>query len=239
MELPVYNMEGQEVDTVELPADIFEAKVNRGLMHQALVRQLANARLGTHSTKTRSEVRYSTAKVWRQKGTGRARHGSKRAPIFVGGGVAHGPRPRSYEKKMPRQMRRGALRSALSVKAGAGDIVVVDELAMSRPKTKDMVAVLERLTDGDVSILLLIADGADGDATENVLKSARNLPNVKTLRANYLNIRDLLGYDKIVMPLAALETIQQHLGRETEVYVLAASDEEVEVDEEEEDDALA
>ena len=235
MELSVYNMEGQEVDTVELPAEIFEAKVNRGLMHQALVRQLANARLGTHSTKTRSEVRYSTAKIYRQKGTGRARHGSKRAPIFVGGGVAHGPRPRDYSKKMPRQMRRGALRSALTVKANAGDIVVVDELAMSRPKTKEMVAVLERLIDGDASVLLLIAGGAGSDATENVLKSARNLPNVKTLRANYLNIRDLLGYDKIVMPLAALETIQQYLGKTTEVYVLADGDEE----EEEDDDALA
>ena len=138
MELPVMNMDGQEVNRRELPAVIFEADVNRGLMHQALVRQLANARLGTHKTKGRSEVRYSTAKIYRQKGTGRARHGSRRAPIFVGGGVAHGPRPRDYSKKMPRQMRRAALRSALSVKAESGDIVLVDEIAMAAPKTKEM-----------------------------------------------------------------------------------------------------
>lgn len=122
MEVPVYNMSGEEVSNVELPADIFEAKINRDLMHQSLVRQLANKRLGTHKAKGRSEVNRSTKKIYRQKGTGNARHGSRRAPIFVGGGVAHGPLPRSYEKKMPRKMRRAALRSALSVKAGNGDI---------------------------------------------------------------------------------------------------------------------
>ena len=110
MEVPVYNMSGEEVSNVELPADIFEAKINRDLMHQALVRQLANKRLGTHKAKGRSEVNRSTRKIYRQKGTGNARHGSRKAPIFVGGGVAHGPLPRSYEKKMPRKMRRAALR---------------------------------------------------------------------------------------------------------------------------------
>jgi large subunit ribosomal protein L4 len=215
MEVPVLNMGGQEVNQIELPADIFEAKINRGLMHQALVRQLANARLGTHSTKTRSEVRFSTRKIYRQKGTGRARHGSRRAPIFVGGGIAHGPKPRDYTKKMPRQMRRAALRSALSAKAKAGDILVIDEVTMERPKTKDMVALMRQLA-GERSVLLLMAD-----RDENVELSARNLPDVKTLRAMYLNIRDLLGFEKIVMPLAALEVIDDFLGSRAEVYVLA------------------
>ncbi|HIE38386.1 MAG TPA: 50S ribosomal protein L4, partial [Anaerolineae bacterium] len=117
MVVPVRNMVGEQVDEIELPPDIFEAPVNVSLMHQALVRQLANARLGTHKTKSRGEVNRTKAKWYRQKGTGRARHGSRNAPIFVGGGVAHGPRPRSYGKRMPRKMRRAALRSALSVKA--------------------------------------------------------------------------------------------------------------------------
>jgi len=220
MQATILNMDGREVGQIDLPADVFEAKINRGLMHQALVRQMAHGRAGTHKAKGRSEVRYSTAKVWRQKGTGRARHGSRRAPIFVGGGVAHGPQPRSYRKKMPRQMRHAALRSALSAKADNGDIVVVEEVAMERPKTKEMVALMSRLV-GDHSVLLLMAD-----KDENVEKSARNIPDVKTLRASYLNIRDLLGYDKIVMPLAALEVIDHLLGRRTEIYVLAEDDEE-------------
>ncbi|MFW6068711.1 MAG: 50S ribosomal protein L4 [Chloroflexota bacterium] len=219
MEVPVLNMDGQEVSEIELPAEIFEAKVNRGLMHQALVRQLANARLGTHNTKTRSEVRYSTAKIYRQKGTGRARHGSRRAPIFVGGGIAHGPKPRKYTKKMPRQMRRAALRSALSAKARAGDILVLNEVAMDRPKTREMVAFVRRVA-GDRSALLLMAD-----RDENVELSARNIPDVKTLRATYLNIRDLLGFEKIIMPLAALEAIDGFLGSQREVYVLAEDEE--------------
>jgi large subunit ribosomal protein L4 len=206
MMVSVLNMAGEEVDSIELPADIFEARINRDLMHQALVRQLANARQGTHSTKTRAEVNRTTAKWYRQKGTGRARHGSKKAPIFVGGGVAHGPKPRKYTKNMPRKMRRAALRSALSVKAGNGDIVLLDMLTMERPKTKDMVALMERIAGQNSGVLLLLA-GHD----ENVEKSARNLPKVKTLRAHYLNIRDLLGFNKIVMPLSALDVIKDYL----------------------------
>lgn len=214
MKVSVLNMAGNEVDTVDLPGAIFEANINRDLMHQALVRQMANARRGTHKAKSRSEVNRTTAKWYRQKGTGRARHGSKRAPIFVGGGVAHGPKPRSYEKDMPRKMRRAALCSALSAKAGNGDIVVVDKLEMDAPKTKEMAGVLDRLT-GTSSILLLI-----GDWDENVAKSARNLPEVTTLRANYLNIRDLLGHSKIVMPLSALEVIEGYLSQPEYEYLV-------------------
>jgi large subunit ribosomal protein L4 len=206
MKIPVLNTTGEEVGEFELPADIFEAKVNRDLMHQALVRQLANARRGTHKAQTRAEVSRTTAKWYRQKGTGRARHGSRKAPIFVGGGVAHGPKLRSYEKDMPRKMRQAALRSALTVKAGSGDIVLLDAISLAEPKTKEMVGLVNRVVGGYTALLLL------AERNENVEKSARNLTNVKTLRATYLNIRDLLGFNKIVIPLSALEVITDFLG---------------------------
>jgi large subunit ribosomal protein L4 len=208
MRVSVLNVTGREIGTVDLPASVFEAKVNRDLMHQALVRQMANARRGTHSTKTRSEVNRTTAKWYRQKGTGRARHGSKKAPIFVGGGVAHGPKPRSYRKDMTRKMRRAAIRSALTAKVANGDIVFLDELVVETPKTKTIVSALSNLTSGK-STLLLIAD-----ADDNIEKSTRNIADVKALRANYLNIHDLLGYHKIVISLDALEVIQGALSLE-------------------------
>jgi large subunit ribosomal protein L4 len=205
MKTKVYNMSGQEVDQKELPAAVFEANINRDLMHQALVRQMANARLGSHKTKGRSEVNYSTAKIYRQKGTGNARHGSRSAPIFVGGGIAHGPHPRKYTKRMPRRMRRAALCSALSAKAENGDIVLLDKVTMSAPKTRDMVAFVNNVASGHTALLLL------AEADVNVEKSARNLVDVKTLPAGYLNIRDLLGYEKILMPLASLEKVTSFL----------------------------
>ena len=146
--------------------------------------------------------------LFQSKGTGRARHGSRRAPIFVGGGVAHGPMPRSYRKNMPRKMRRAALRSALSAKAANGDIVLLDKISMPQPKTKDMAALVDRLV-GENSVLLLLAE-----KNEMVEKSARNLPDVKTLHANYLNIRDLLGYNKLIVPVDALDVIAAYLGSE-------------------------
>ena len=208
MKVPVLNMKGEEVDTIELPAAIFDAPVNVGLMHQALVRQQANARLGTHKAKSRSEVRLSTRKVWRQKGTGRARHGSRRAPIFVGGGVAHGPRPRDYTVRMPRKMRQAALRSALTVKAQEGGLVVIDTLALEQPKTREMMGVLGRLA-GGARVLVVLED-----KNENVERSTNNIPTAKTLRVNYLNVRDLLDYDKILIPLAALDVVTGWLGSE-------------------------
>jgi large subunit ribosomal protein L4 len=213
MNITVFNMAGEEVGNVDLPESIFEARVNRGLMHQALVRQSANARLGTHKAKGRSEVNRTTAKMYRQKGTGNARHGSRRAPIFVGGGVAHGPKPRSYEKAMPRKMRRAALRSALTVKANSGDIVVLDSLSLDVPKTKEMAAVLERLAKG-FSVLVLLSE-----RDENVDKSVRNLSHAKTLRTSYLNVRDLLGYDKVVMPLSSLEALNGFLAVESPDFI--------------------
>lgn len=206
MKVPVWNVSGQQVDEIELPPDIFEVPVNGPLMHQALVRQLANARLGTHKTKTRGEVNRTTAKWYRQKGTGRARHGSRNAPLFVGGGIAHGPQPRRYEQRMPRKMRRAALRSALSVKAGQQQIVVVDRLELPEPKTREMREVLRRLNVGENALILLPG------RNEGVEKSVRNLPKVKALHASYLNIRDLLQYEKVVMPLGALQVIESILG---------------------------
>jgi large subunit ribosomal protein L4 len=220
MKVPVYNMAGKKVDDIDLPATVFEAKINRGLMHQALVRQMANARLGTHKAKGRSEVSRTTAKAYRQKGTGNARHGSRRAPIFVGGGVAHGPTPRKYTKKMPRQMRRAALRSALSVKAENGDVIVLDEVNFSSPKTKEMVALVDKVAGGNSALVLL------ADRNENAEMSARNMDDVKTLRAGYLNIRDLLGYDKILMPLAALDVVNGFLAAEDSVVSPSEAEEE-------------
>ena len=205
MKAKVYNMSGQEVDLVELPATVFEATINRDLMHQALVRQMSNARRGTHKAKGRSEITKSTAKIYRQKGTGNARHGSRRAPIFVGGGVAHGPLPRKYTKRMPRRMRRAALCSALSAKAENGDIILLDQVSMDAPKTKEMVAFVNNVASGQSALLLM------ADADENVEKSARNLTDVKTLSAGYLNVRDILGYEKILMPLASLDKVLSFL----------------------------
>ncbi len=221
MKVPVLNMAGEEVSSVDLPVSVFEANINRALMHQALVRQMANARQGTHSTKGRSEVSRTTAKMYRQKGTGNARHGSRRAPIFVGGGVAHGPKPRKYTKAMPRKMRRAALRSALSIKAGNGDIVVLDELSMDVPKTKEMAGILARLVEGKTALVLM------AERDENVDKAIRNLASAKALHANYLNIRDLLGYTKIIMPLSSLEMINGVLAVETDdVFEIDTSEEE-------------
>jgi large subunit ribosomal protein L4 len=206
MLVPMRNMAGETVGEVELQDSIFMAPVSRPLMHQAFERQLANARRGTHHTLTRGEVRGSTRKIYRQKGTGRARHGSMKVNLWPGGGVVHGPKPRSYEKKMPRRMRRAAYRSALTVKAQDEQVVVLDALALSAPKTREIKAMIDRLGLGG-SVLIMLPD-----RNENVELSARNLPNIKTLRASYLNIRDLLGYDYLVLPQESLAVIEQILG---------------------------
>ena len=208
MKLDVYNMEGKKVDSVEVPAEIFEAPVRVDLMHQAFVRQMANARLGTHQTKVRGEVSGGGRKPWRQKGTGRARQGSTRAAQWVGGGKIHTPHPRDYEQKMPRKMRQAALRSALSVKAGEKAIYLVDEMHLAEAKTRLMAKAINALV-GAKSALVLVPDK---ESYTDILRAANNLPQVKTLHVGYLNIRDLLHYDAIVMPVAALENIQAHLG---------------------------
>jgi large subunit ribosomal protein L4 len=209
MKVDVYNMEGQKVSTAELPSAIFEAPINIDLMHQAYVRQMANARLGTHSTKTRSEVSGGGRKPWRQKGTGRARQGSIRAPQWVGGGRVHTPKPRDYSKAMPRKMRKAALRSALSAKATENEIILLEEIAIPEVKTKLMDQALGRLA-GDQTVLVLIPE--KNEEYERVVLSTRNLSYAKTLNANYLNIRDLIGFDKLVLPLPALDVLSAYLG---------------------------
>ena len=206
MQVEVKNIAGQIVGEAELRDDIFGIEPNTPVMHQALVRQLANRRLGTHKTKTRGEVIRSKAKWFRQKGTGRARHGSRNAPIFVGGSVAHGPKPRSYATKMPRKMRRLALRSVLSVKAAEQRIVLLDGLEFDVPKTRAIMDALRNLQVDSSAVILL------PDSNENVERSANNLPDVKTLRAHYLNVRDLLQYDYVIMPTGALAVVEEILG---------------------------
>lgn len=208
MEFPVMNAAGAEVLKVDLPADIFEAKINVGLMHQAYVRQMANARQGSHKTLSRGEVRMTGAKWYRQKGTGRARHGAQSAPIFVGGGLAHGPKPRDYSKKMPKKMRRGAIRSTLSTLVRDDQLVLVDRLDMDAPKTKTMLGVIEALA-GDKSALVVVT--AEQKA---VRKSVSNLARAHSILANYLNVRDLLKYDKVILSLDALEVIKGIWGKE-------------------------
>jgi large subunit ribosomal protein L4 len=209
MQVPLRNMQGEQIGEIELRDDVFGLPIDaakKAVMHQAYLRQLANARLGNADTKTRGEVAGGGKKIWRQKGTGHARQGSTRAPHWRHGGIVFGPHPRSYEQKMPRKMRRLALRSALSAKAAEGQIVVLDKLALDAPKTKGMSAMLDVLQLG-ASVLILLPQ-----RDEMVEKSAANLSWVKTLRANYLNIRDILGYEYLLLPMGALEVVESILG---------------------------
>jgi large subunit ribosomal protein L4 len=191
MKVDVLDLEGKKLREVELPSAIFEAPINIDLMHQAYVRQMANARLGTHETKVRSEVAGGGAKPWKQKGTGRARQGSRRAAQWVGGGRIHTPHVRSYEQRMPKKMRQAALRSALSAKAAEAGIVVIDGFSLSEAKTRVMVGVLKNLV-GDATALVVLPE--KDDAYQMVTRTSNNLGATKVLLASYLNIRDLFYY---------------------------------------------
>jgi large subunit ribosomal protein L4 len=209
MKVDVLDIEGKKLREVELPAAIFEAPINVDLMHQAYVRQMANARLGTHETKVRSEVAGGGAKPYKQKGTGRARQGSRRAAQWVGGGRIHTPHPRSYEQRMPKKMRQAALRSALSAKAAESGVVVVEELALSEAKTRVMVEALRNLV-GQSTALVLLAE--KDQAYEQAMRTSNNLAHTKILLAGYLNIRDLFGYDKLILPVKVLDALVANLG---------------------------
>jgi large subunit ribosomal protein L4 len=200
-------MEGKKIKSVELPAEIFEAEINKDLMHQAFIRQMANARLGTHDTKVRGEVSGGGRKPWKQKGTGRARQGGTRAAQWVGGGRIHTPHPRKYTQSMPQKMRRAALRSALSAKAAEAGIVIVDELTLAEPKTKLMAQALHTLA-GESSALVLLPEKAN---YEGVTRATHNIPDAKILLATYVNVRDVLGFDKIVMPLQTIDVLKANL----------------------------
>ena len=206
MEATLLNQSGESVGTIQLSEYIFGITPNVPVMHQAVVRQQANARLGTHNTRGRGEVVGSTRKLYRQKGTGRARQGSVRAPHRKGGGIAHGPHPRSYAQAMPRKMRRLAVRSALSVKHAANQIMFVDALSFEKPRTKDVISWLGTLNLNGSTLIVL------DQKNETLQRSVNNLPGVKTLNAFYLNVIDLLKFDNIVMLQSALSTVERYLG---------------------------
>lgn len=209
MKVDVLDITGKKLREVELPASVFEAPVNVDLMHQAYTRQMANARLGTHDTKVRSEVRGGGRKPWKQKGTGRARQGSRRAAQWVGGGRIHTPHPRSYEQRMPKKMRQAALRSALSVKAAEASIVVVDELDIKDAKTKAMADALNNLVGTSTSLVLMPTKDQSYDS---VMRCANNIDNTKVLLASYVNIRDILNFDKVVLPVKTLDALVAQFG---------------------------
>ena len=197
----VLNRRGEQVGDVELDPLVFEVPINVAVMHQAVKMQLANARQGTADTKTRGDVAGGAAKPWRQKGTGRARQGSIRSPLWIKGGVVFGPHPRLYTQAMPRKMRRLALKSALAAKLQESRLIVVDDLSMDEPKTKAMIAVLQSVGAGPSTLIVL------GERNQNVVLSARNLSGVKTLQANNLNVADLLNHDYLVLTRSAVNVI--------------------------------
>lgn len=200
--IAVLNMEGKEVEQLELNDSVFNREINEGLMHQAVVLYLASLRRGTHAVKNRSAVSGGGKKPYRQKGTGHARAGSSRSPIWVGGGVAFGPKPRSYGFSMPRKQRRIALASALSSKLQAGELVVVDKLEMAAPKTKDMVAALAKL---DVTNALMVG------AEENAVKSARNIVGIEPVAVGGVNTYNVLNHGKVILTKDAVAHLEEVL----------------------------
>ena len=203
MEVPVYSLAGEVLKHIEISDEVFAVPFNQAVVHQAMVRQQANARQGTASTKTRGEVSGSTRKLFRQKHTGFARAGTRKSPLRRGGGITFGPKPRSYLQAMPKKMRRLALRCVLSAKAGDGELKVLEQLKLDEPKTKDMVRILAALG-ADRSALIVI--DVPGD---NVVKSARNLALIKTLPARLLNVVDILSHNMLLMTEDAVRRAEQ------------------------------
>ena len=200
----LYNVAGQETGEIELNDSVFGVDYNEAVIHQAVVRQMANERLGTHATKTRGLVRGGGKKPWKQKGTGRARVGSIRSPLWVGGGTVFGPTPRSHAKAMPKKARQLAVKSALSEKLRANELVVIDTIHFDAPKTKEVVKMLSAFNAAGKA---LIVDG--GDAAENTVLSARNIQDVKTATADTINVYDILKYNTVIATKAAVATIEE------------------------------
>jgi len=207
VQVPVYSLDGEVVEHIEISDEVFAVPFNQAVVHQAMVRQRANARQGTASTKTRSEVSGSSGKLFRQKGTGLARAGSRRSPLRRGGGITFGPRPRSYRQAMPKKMRQLALRCVLSAKVGDGELIVLEQLKLGEPKTREMARILA--TSGvDSSALVVTAE-----PEENVVKAARNLIGIKTLPANLLNVVDILSHKRLLMTVAAIRMVERLWGK--------------------------
>ena len=199
----VYNMTNEKVGDMELSEQIFDVEMNVGLVHQVVVMQLASQRLGTHSTKTRSMVRGGGRKPWRQKGTGRARAGSRRSPLWRGGGTVFGPHPRSYAFTMPRKQRRLALKCVLSDKLKSGDLIVLDNLDFEAPKTKQFVKLLNDFKIEKKALFIM------NEVKENVKRSANNLQGIKTIGAMGLNVYDILYHDKLFLTKDAVAKIEE------------------------------
>jgi len=198
-------MQGSQVGELELNDDIFGVEVNEHLLHQAVVSNLASLRRGTHATKTRAMVSGGGKKPWRQKGTGRARVGSTRNPLWTKGGIAFGPQPRDYGFRMPKKTRRLAVKSALTDKVNKGNLVVLDELTMAEPKTKEMAQVLKGLNAPEALVVI-------GTADENVIKSVRNIPGVTPVDAAGINVYNILSHKKLVMTKEAIAKVEEVLG---------------------------
>jgi large subunit ribosomal protein L4 len=207
VQVPVYSLNGEVVDQIELSQTIFALPFNEAVVHQAMTRQLASRRQGTASTKTRGEVNASTRKLYSQKHTGRARRGDAKSPLLRGGGVVFGPKPRTYRQSMPKKMRKLALKCLLSAKVREGNIKLVQELDFKGPKTKDMINVLSSLGINSSTLILT------AQSTPNAVKSAANLPEVKVLPSALINVVDLLSYEMLVATVPAIHNIEQIWGK--------------------------
>ncbi|CCU77650.1 LSU ribosomal protein L4p (L1e) [Halanaerobium saccharolyticum subsp. saccharolyticum DSM 6643] len=202
-----FNQSGKELEKVELNDSVFNDKINKHVVHQVVNAQLAARRGGNASTKTRGKVRGGGRKPWRQKGTGRARHGSIRSPLWVGGGITFGPSPRSYDKKLTKKMRRLALRSVLTDKVDRDELILVDKIDLDQPKTKAVVNILADLNLEDKKVVLVMPE-----KDKNLYLSARNIPNVKTLLAGSINAYDLLDNEMVIFIEEAVKMVEEVLG---------------------------
>ena len=199
----VYNLKGEEVSSLKLNDEVFKQEYNEALIHQVVVAMLANARQGTKSTLTRAEVKGHAKKPWKQKHTGRARHGSTKAPQWRGGGIVFAPKPRDYRYTLPKKMRRLAMKSALSSKVIENEIIVLDELTFEAPKTKEMVKVLENIKAGKKALIVT------AEKDENVVKSAANIPGVRTALVGTMNVYEIINHTNFIVTKAAIEKIEE------------------------------
>lgn len=199
----VYNVSGEQVSEMELKDSVFGVEINEHAMHQVVKNQLANKRQGTKGTLTRGEVRGGGRKPWRQKGTGRARHGTIRSPLWVGGGVTFAPKGRDYSYTLPKKLKRVAMKSALSSKVANEQIKILEELKLDAPKTKEMANILKSLEAGKKALIVIT------DNDEAIVRSAKNIPGVQTISVNTLNVYDILKYDHFIITKAAVERVEE------------------------------
>ncbi|SCZ08776.1 50S ribosomal protein L4 [Alkaliphilus peptidifermentans] len=199
----VYNVSGQQVGEMELSNNVFGVEVNEHVLYEVVKNQLANKRQGTQSAKTRSEVRGGGRKPWRQKGTGRARHGTIRSPLWTGGGVVFAPKPRDYRYTLPKKVRRLAMKSALTSKVISNELIILDELSLATPKTKDMVNILNNLNVEKKALIVM------NEKNEAVIKSANNIPGVETTLVNTLNVYDILKFDMFIITKEAVQKVEE------------------------------